>query len=99
MVRWNYWNGQCTERSYRIGFSKGSPANKYMAICVAAAKVRKFRHLFEEIGLMDVIAEPTKVCADNNVAIKWVKTGKITEGSRYLDLGYHQPAREWERDG
>ena len=47
---------------------------------------------------MEVIAEPTKVYVDNNAAIHWVKTGKITEGNQYLNLAYHQP-REWERDG
>ena len=76
----------------------GSPANEYMAIRWAAAKVRKFRSLFEELGLLEVIAQPTKVYVDNSVAIQWVKTGKITDGNQYLDLAYHQP-REWEHDG
>ena len=39
-----------------------------------------------------------KFYCDNNVAIAWVKTGKITDGNQYLDLAYHQP-REWERQG
>ena len=57
-----------------------------------------FRNLFSEVGLHDQIELPTKVYCDNNTAIQWVKTGKITGGNQYLDLAYHQP-REWERDG
>ena len=76
----------------------GSPANEYMAIRAAASRVRKFRNMFIELGRHEVIAKPTQVYVDNNVAIHWVKTGKITEGNQYLDLAYHQP-REWEKDG
>ena len=54
--------------------------------------------MFEELGRLEVIEKPTKIYVDNNVAIHWVKTGKITEGNQYLDLAYHQP-REWEREG
>ena len=42
--------------------------------------------------------EPTKCYVDNQVAIHWVKTGKITDGNQYLDLSYHQP-RCWEKEG
>ena len=73
----------------------GSPANEYMAIRWAAVSVMKFRNLFEELGLHEVIKEPTKIYVDNNTAIHWVKTGKITPGNQYLDLAYHQ-VREWE---
>lgn len=57
----------------------------------------------EELGVtlpqfLKVIEQPTKIYVDNNTAIHWVKTGKITEGNMYLDLAYHQP-REWEGDG
>lgn len=76
----------------------GTPAGEYMAIRAAAAKVKFFRNLFSEVGLHDQIELPTKVYCDNNTAIQWVKTGKITGGNQYLDLAYHQP-REWERDG
>ena len=64
----------------------GSPANEYMAIRWAAVSVMKFRNLFEELGLHEVIEEPTKIYVDNNTAIHWVKTGKITPGNQYLDL-------------
>ena len=50
------------------------------------------------MGLHEVIKEPTKIYVDNNTAIHWVKTGKITPGNQYLDLAYHQ-VREWERTG
>ena len=76
----------------------GSPANEYMAIRWAAVSVMKFRNLLEELGLHDVISEPTKIYVDNNTAIHWVKTGKITDGNQYLDLAYHQ-VREWEKMG
>ena len=76
----------------------GSPANEYLAIREAAARVRKFRNMFFELGLQEVIRVPTKIYVDNNTAIHWVKTGKITHGNQYLDLAYHQP-REWERCG
>ena len=76
----------------------GSPANEYMAIRWAASKVRKFRNLLQELGHTNVIQLPTKVYCDNNTAIHWLKTGKITDGNQYLDLAYHQP-REWEREG
>ena len=73
----------------------GSPANEYMAIRWAANTVVKFRNLFQELGLTEVIEQPTKIYVDNNVAVHWLKTGKITTGNQYLDLSYHQP-REWE---
>ena len=62
------------------------------------ARIRKFRSLFEELGLAELLVQPTKIYVDNNVAIHWVKTGKITDGNQYLDLAYHQ-TREWEREG
>lgn len=58
----------------------GSPANEYMAIRWAAVSVMKFRHLFEELGLHEVIKEPTKIYVDNNTAIHWVKT-EVLESS------------------
>ena len=76
----------------------GSPANEHMALRHCAAKVMFFRNLFREMGLSDEITEPTKVYCDNNTAIHWVKTGKITEGNQYLQLAYHQ-TREWESQG
>ena len=50
------------------------------------------------MGLKEIVKEPTKCYVDNNVAIHWVKTGKITEGNQYLELSYHQP-RCWEKEG
>lgn len=80
----------------RIG--AGSPANEFMALRIAAARVMKFRHLFKELGLYEVITEPTKIYCDNKPAISWEKTGQITEGNHYFDIDFHQP-REWERLG
>ena len=89
--------GPISMTSSKLTHGWGSPANEYMAIRWAAAKVRKFRNIFEELSLTEVIAQPTKIYVDNDVAIHWVKTGKITDGNNYLDLAYHQP-REWERE-
>ena len=47
---------------------------------------------------MELIDSPTKIYVDNNIAIHWHKTGKMTDGNQYMDLAYHQP-REWEREG
>ena len=47
---------------------------------------------------MEPISEPTIIYCDSNVAINWVKTGKISKGNHYLDVDWHQP-REWEQDG
>ena len=80
----------------RIG--AGSGANEFMALRIAAARVMKFRHLLKELGIMEPISEPTIIYCDSNVAINWVKTGKISKGNHYLDVDWHQP-REWERDG
>ena len=41
---------------------------------------------------------PTHVYCDNNTAIHWTKTGKISAGNQYLPLSFHQP-REWEAEG
>ena len=94
------WMGGCigdvSQKLKHIGY--GSPANEWMAIRWCAARVIKFRNLFEELGLYEVIDKPTKIYCDNNVAIHWLKTGKITDGNQYMALAYHQP-REWERDG
>ena len=80
----------------RIG--AGSGANEFMALRIAAARLMKFRFLFKELGIMDVLASPTIIYCDSNVAINWIKTGKISKGNHYLDVDWHQP-REWEREG
>jgi len=80
----------------RIG--AGSGANEFMALRIAAARLMKFRFLFKELGIMDVLASPTIIYCDSNVAIHWIKTGKVSKGNHYLDVDWHQP-REWERDG
>ena len=69
----------------------GSPANEYMAIRAAACTVMKFRYIFEELGLTQVIDQPTKIYCDNATAVQWVKTGKVTEGNQYIDLAYNLP--------
>lgn len=80
----------------RIGH--GSGANEFMELRIAAARVMKFRHFFKELRLMEVIPVPTKIYVDNEVAINWQKTGKMTPGNHYADIDYFQP-REWEQDG
>ena len=74
------------------------PARTHGIIRHCSAKVMFFRNLFREMGLLDQIEEPTKVYCDNNTAIHWVKTGKITDGNQYLQMAFHQ-TREWEADG
>ena len=54
--------------------------------------------MFKELGQLRPIASPTIVYCDSNVAVHWVKTGKISKGNHYYDIDWHQP-REWERDG
>ena len=80
----------------RIG--AGSGANEFMALRLAAARVMKFRNLFKELEILEPIATPTIVYCDSNIAINWVKTGKISKGNHYLDVDWHQP-REWEMEG
>ena len=69
----------------RIG--AGSGANEFMALRIAAARVMKFRHLLKELGIMEPISKPTIVYCDSNVAINWVKTGKISK-MMGLEIGY-----------
>ena len=80
----------------RIG--AGSGANEFMALRLAAARVMKFRNLFKELEILEPIATPTIIYCDSNIAINWVKTGKISKGNHYLDVDWHQP-REWEMEG
>jgi hypothetical protein len=80
----------------RIGASSG--ANEFMALRIAGAQVMKFRHLLNEMGLHEIVKSPTIVYCDSNVAINWVKTGKISTGNHHLDVDWHQP-REWEKHG
>ena len=49
---------------------------------------------FVEIGLSDLMEEPTTIFSDSMPAIEWAKLGKITPGNNYLTLAYHQ-VREW----
>ena len=62
-----------------------------MAIRAAACTVMKFRYIFEELGLMQIIDQPTKTYCDNATAVQWAKTGKVTEGNQYVDLAYNLP--------
>lgn len=87
-----HWSGKLP----RIG--AGSGATEFMALRIAGARVMRFRHLMKEIGLNDQIAEPTIIYCDSNVALNWVKTGKISKGNHYMNVDWHQP-REWEQDG
>ena len=48
----------------------------------------KFRYIFEELGFHDLIATPTLVYCDNDTAIQWVQTGKVTDGNMYIDLAF-----------
>ena len=80
----------------RIGASSG--ANEFMALRIAGAQVMKFRHLLNEMGLHEIVKSPTIAYCDSNVAINWVKTGKISTGNHHLDVDWHQP-REWEKHG
>ena len=52
----------------------------------------------KELGLVDQVDEPTIIYCDSQVAINWVKTGKISTGNHYYDVDWHQP-REWELEG
>ena len=56
-----------------------------LAIRWAASTAVKFRNLFQELGLTEVIEKPTRIYVDNNVAVHWLKTGKITTGNQYYN--------------
>mgnify|MGYP002630094516 CR=1 FL=1 len=80
----------------RIGASSG--ANEFMELRIAGSKVMKFRHLLNELNLHELTKTPTIIYCDSNVAISWIKTGKISAGNHAMDVDWHQP-REWEKLG
>jgi hypothetical protein len=63
-----------------------SGANEFMELRIAGARVTKFHHLLNEMGLHEIVKSPTIIYCDSNVAINWVKTGKISTGNYHLDV-------------
>ena len=47
----------------------GSPANEMMSTRWAAARIRGFRNLLEELDITQAIAKPTHLYVDNKVAV------------------------------
>ena len=54
------------------------------------ASVVWLRTLLTEIGMQDMIKDPSVVFSDSSGAIDWMKFGKITPGNNYILLAYHQ---------
>ena len=47
------------------------------------------RQLFEEIGLGEIVHDPTLVYGDNNVANRWASDDRITSGNMWILQCYH----------
>ena len=69
MDEWRDRYGQCKEQLYWIWFY-GSPANEYLATGEVAYRFRKFRNMFFELRLHEVIRELKTIYVDDNTAIQ-----------------------------
>ena len=70
-----------------VGLS--SQHNEYMAMAFANQSIVWMRQLFEEMGLMDLIAKPFVLLADNKPANILSKEDIISSGNQYIFLPYH----------
>ena len=71
----------------RVGL--GSQHNEYMTMAFANQSIVWMRQLFEEMGLMDLIAKPFVLLADNKPTNMLSKDDIISSGNQYIFLPYH----------
>jgi len=62
---------------------------EYMAMCEASKSIIWLRQLFKEIGLPDLVSEPTLLMGDNDTALKLANDDKPTQGNQYIRTAYH----------
>jgi len=96
-IQW--MGGPVVTSSKKVNHSSSAvAANEFMAIAYCTQRTYWMRKLLKEMGLENVIQEPTVIYADNKAANSWCNDGKITDGNSYIRTDYHQ-AREYVEDG
>ena len=63
--------------------------NEYMALRHALSSVVWLRQLFNDIGLVDIVSEPTIMYGDNEAANKLTRQDFVSSGNQYIYLPYH----------
>jgi hypothetical protein len=63
--------------------------NEYMAVHWCNRHVAWMRDLFREMGLMDLISEPTTVFGDNKTANELCSEDMVTKGNQHYRTPYH----------
>ncbi|MBR57343.1 MAG: hypothetical protein CMH54_04715 [Myxococcales bacterium] len=62
---------------------------EYMAMSESCKAIVGMRQLFTEIGLPELVEEPTALMGDNDTAIKLANDEKPTQGNQYIYTAYH----------
>ena len=56
------------------------------------------RNLLAEIGMHDMLKEPTVLFSDSSGAIDWMRFRKVSPSNHYILISYHQ-RNEWVESG
>ena len=59
-----------------------------MAMNHAYKQVKWLRELFKELGMGELVKEPTKLLGDNKQAGRWAREDMITNGNRFIERMY-----------
>ena len=62
---------------------------EYMAMSESCKAIVGMRQLFTEIGLPELVEEPTALMGDNDTAIKLANDEKPPQGNQYIYTAYH----------
>ena len=76
----------------------GMPGREYMALHSCGGHVIWLRELLREMGLQNMVAQPTVIECDSKGAVDWAAFGKITQGNRTLKVAIHQSVQEWQNE-
>ena len=77
----------CSKKLAHVGLSAAH--NEYMAMHWAHRHTTWLRELLIEIGMAEVIAEPTKTYGDNTAAILLCEEDIVTSGNQFMATQYH----------
>lgn len=69
--------------------SSATAANEYMALSHATKQAVWIRNVLKDMGLLELIKQPTVIFADNKTANSWTCSDKVTAGNMWILQSYH----------
>ena len=78
--------------------SSATAANQYMALSQATKAAIWLRQLLNEIGVGELVTEPTPIYGDNKSANQWANEERVTQGNMWILQCYHY-VKEMTQEG